>query len=1158
MTRNGLGRRGLWRLGAIALVLAGAVLGGGTVRAVTYDLYLWPYCYDSTCGHASVQDFRTYVFNAVQEMNLVWRKSGISFRPILFSVKVDGYYNQTQGCSGDVSAAIEARRQEWRANVAAAFPLSISMLITEGPNTCCSAIPQGPIGGDPAEDAFPNVYGILCDANPKRGFESVGQIWAHEMGHHWCLAHTFSWQDSAETSPDPPDYDLDDCCGVGDTPPDPGVIEDTYDAANPAVSDVDAAGLLRDGHEWCDTTPVASAPVLVDWGSPHTTFCTVGCTRRQNGSNTFFDVGTEAFHSMSYYGGCTGPYSIGGVTYEPFSKNSISTFSVCRNGLPERANLPDVCAPRGGDADQDGICQADDNCPLRANTSQADYDQDGQGDRCDLCAKVPLPTGDLDKDGRGDLCDDDKDGDGCKNLVDQHPGQGKVVVGSHFGPGCGAGTEPTYAFEGDDSDGDGEPNCIDVDDDNDGICDEGGPHLPGQKGSIGVPPGGCQAGSDGFDPCPIVAGLSCFEEGFDVPCPFLWQTCYGPRCEQFYLEAVAVIHPEMRVRFDSFEIFNRKIYIKPLAGYAISQSALALQGDFSAVGVPPSPVNPVDGAPVAGSSTSTEGVLPGESVRLEIWSRRTGQRVAVVAEYEAVQVHIGSATRGTLLELEPVVDGTGALTLSLNALWNGAAEPRMPLPDADGDGIPDFEDNCTEASNPGQIDADADGFGNACDADLDGDLRVTSQDLDAVIACDGADLELTVPIAEPAAIGGRDRTPPSPVLLELARRCGAADLDENRIVDDADRVMAEVALDQPPGPSGFQAVDQGCGPTPCNDGLACTHDYCDPEAGQCRRVPVVCDDGDPCTMDSCSEEAGGCVSSPVSCDDGNSCTRDFCDPAGGGCRSVPEPDGLACDDGSVCTVRDECAAGSCHGVPAVTCDDGDPCTVDACEPQTGACLSQPLSCDDGNACTRDSCSQRQGGCLHALEPEGAPCSDGDFCTEGDLCVAGACVPGDPADCSDGDLCTTDLCDPATGACGNAPVVCDDGDMCTIDSCEPGTGACLRFPVTLPEAAGVRFDHNVWVMWSATPAADQWNTYRGTIPQSGLGSLPSASRYDQVCFESADLMGNGPTQSLDLASPPAGTAFYYLVSEEGLCGEGTLGRDSFALERPNAAPCLTPP
>ena len=65
----------------------------------------------------------------------------------------------------------------------------------------------------------------------------------------------------------------------------------------------------------------------------------------------------------------------------------------------------DPCAALGGDSDGDGVCDAQDNCPLVVNADQGDQDGDGIGDACAivdppidldpdaLCALADLPDG---------------------------------------------------------------------------------------------------------------------------------------------------------------------------------------------------------------------------------------------------------------------------------------------------------------------------------------------------------------------------------------------------------------------------------------------------------------------------------------------------------------------------------------------------------------------------------------------------------------------------------------------------------------------------------------------------------------------------------------------------------------------------------------------
>ncbi len=63
----------------------------------------------------------------------------------------------------------------------------------------------------------------------------------------------------------------------------------------------------------------------------------------------------------------------------------------------------DMCCP---DNDNDGLCEADDNCPNESNPGQTDTDSDTVGDLCDNCPDDPnTDQTDADADGIGAACD---------------------------------------------------------------------------------------------------------------------------------------------------------------------------------------------------------------------------------------------------------------------------------------------------------------------------------------------------------------------------------------------------------------------------------------------------------------------------------------------------------------------------------------------------------------------------------------------------------------------------------------------------------------------------------------------------------------------------------------------------------------------------------
>jgi hypothetical protein len=116
------------------------------------------------------------------------------------------------------------------------------------------------------------------------------------------------------------------------------------------------------------------------------------------------------------------------------------------------------------DTDGDGIADVLDNCPLHVNPRQQDADRDGAGDPCDICPLIADPNQeDWDGDGLGDVCDScprdadpldlDQDLDGVGDLCDNCPVQANA--------------------EQQDGDGDGSGDACDCDDDYMGAFEHG-------------------------------------------------------------------------------------------------------------------------------------------------------------------------------------------------------------------------------------------------------------------------------------------------------------------------------------------------------------------------------------------------------------------------------------------------------------------------------------------------------------------------------------------------------------------------------------------------------------------------------------------------------------------------------------------------------------
>ncbi|MBI2990109.1 MAG: hypothetical protein HYY51_02895 [Candidatus Magasanikbacteria bacterium] len=210
---------------------------------------------------------------------------------------------------------------------------------------------------------------------------------------------------------------------------------------------------------------------------------------------------------------------------------------------------------------------------------------------------------------------------------------------------------------------------------------------------------------------------------------------------------------------------------------------------------------------------------------------------------------------------------------------------------------------------------------------------------------------------------------------------------------------------------------------------------------------LSCDDGSPCTInDECQLSEGGlggCKGTPLKTNDGNPCTSDSC-VAG---EVLHEPiNGAPCDDGNPCSVS-VCEGKICVYYSPSDCTDGNPCTDDACSDTSGCVyfVNDGNPCDDGNPCTSDFCKQGVG--CEAEVLVATPCEDGSLCSLEDFCFAGVCQPGAKSlGCTDGNPCTDDACQPAKGCVfTNNAKPCDDGSACTEGSfCK--NGSCSGYAV----------------------------------------------------------------------------------------------------------------
>lgn len=157
-----------------------------------------------------------------------------------------------------------------------------------------------------------------------------------------------------------------------------------------------------------------------------------------------------------------------------------------RGYVRPQGGLCDIGSFEADDSDNDGVSDGADNCPLTANADQADTDGDGAGNACDAdddndgvpdandaFPLDPNESIDTDGDGTGNNADTDDDGDGVSDTAETAAGSDPLNSASTPEICDGADNDLNEGIDErfTNTDNDALADCVDPDDDNDGVTD---------------------------------------------------------------------------------------------------------------------------------------------------------------------------------------------------------------------------------------------------------------------------------------------------------------------------------------------------------------------------------------------------------------------------------------------------------------------------------------------------------------------------------------------------------------------------------------------------------------------------------------------------------------------------------------------------------------
>jgi hypothetical protein len=215
--------------------------------------------------------------------------------------------------------------------------------------------------------------------------------------------------------------------------------------------------------------------------------------------------------------------------------------------------------------------------------------------------------------------------------------------------------------------------------------------------------------------------------------------------------------------------------------------------------------------------------------------------------------------------------------------------------------------------------------------------------------------------------------------------------------------------------------------------------------------------------DEASPYLGGPCVDDAQCDDGIACTYDSCDMQAGRCLNVP--DDTQCSDGVYCDGQEKCVPGhGCEPGPVVTCSMGDACQTAACVEATKSCEYTPRDLDmdgdpDGHCAGGHDCNDLDPQ-VSSLHPE--VCSNGidDNCNG--LIDEAPCVVAQGASCST----AVTLGGPGTYSLSTAGAGDAFATLCSVTT--PSAALEVFGVVTVPPGPNVDLD--VWATTSGVEVA----------------------------------------------------------------------------------------